>query len=90
MRRIRVVIYGRVTGVLFRAYVKKVADDLNIKGWVKNLDRNMVEAAFEGNISSIEKMLEFCRKGPIGAKVDKVDVKEEEYKAEFKTFRILY
>lgn len=33
-------------------------------------------------------MLKFCRKGPLGAVVEKVDVKEEKYKKEFDDFEI--
>jgi acylphosphatase len=90
MKRIRVIISGRVQGVFFRHNTKKVADKLNIKGWVKNNLDDTVEAVFEGENDSVDRIVEWCQKGPIGAKVEKVDVKEEKYRNEFKNFSIVY
>ncbi len=88
MRRVRVVIYGFVQGVFFRHNTKKLAEELNVRGFVRNIN-DEVEAVFEGSDDAVEKMLSFCRKGPWGALVKKVDVKEEKYKGEFKVFDLL-
>ena len=45
MKRIHVIIKGKVIGVFFRKFIKENADKLKIKGWVKNekdyvFDRN--------------------------------------------------
>lgn len=90
MKRIHVVISGRVQGIFFRHNTKKIADKLNIKGWVKNNWDGTVEAVFEGENDSVDKIVNWCHKGPIGAKVEKVDIKEEKYKGEFKEFSIIY
>jgi acylphosphatase len=37
-----------------------------------------VEAVFEGDADAVEAMIEFCRAGPRGARVDRVDVTEED------------
>lgn len=71
----------------FRHNTKRMADKLNIKGFVRNANDG-VEAFFEGSDDAIEEMLKFCRKGPLGAVVEKVDVKEEKYKKEFDDFEI--
>lgn len=90
MKRIRAIICGRVQGVFFRHNTKKVADKLSVKGWVRNNPDNSVEIVAEGSDDTIDKLIEWCRKGPIGAKVDKLDIKEEKPKNEFKNFSIIY
>jgi acylphosphatase len=82
-------IYGLVKGVFFRSSVKTEADKLNLKGFVRNAEDG-VEAVFEGDSKDVEKMLEFCRKGPKYANVVKADIKEEQYAAEFSDFKILH
>ncbi len=89
MRRVHVLVYGDVHGVFFRHNTKLLAEKLKVKGFVRNVSGG-VEAVFEGSDSAIEEMLRFCRKGPSGAVVDKVDVEEENYKGEFDSFEIRY
>ena len=88
--RKHVYISGIVQGVFFRANTKRVADSLGIKGFVRNLSDGRVEAVFEGEEKDIEKILNWCRKGPPAARVDKVDVIDEQYTGEFKNFTIKY
>lgn len=90
MKRIHVFISGFVHGVFFRAKTRDKANKLNLKGFVRNLPDGRVEAVFEGREEDIENVLDFCRKGPFGAKVKNVEVKEEEYKGEFDDFEIRY
>jgi len=89
MKRVRIKIFGNVVGVFFRANIKKKALELGLKGFVKNVN-GTVEGVFEGSESSIKEILEFCEEGPIGADVEKVEVKEEEFKGEFEDFKIEY
>jgi acylphosphatase len=49
-----------------------------------------VEAVFEGEEEAVKELIEFCRRGPPGARVAKVDVKLEAYTGEFKDFEIRY
>jgi acylphosphatase len=37
-----------------------------------------VEAVFEGEPEAVERLVEFCREGPRGARVDWIDVVAEE------------
>lgn len=50
--RVYVLVSGKVQGVFFRSSAKKRADELNLTGWVKNLDDGRVEAVFEVDIYS--------------------------------------
>ena len=82
MKRIHIFIYGHIQGVFFRANIKELALRLKINGWVRNTLDGAVEAVFEGDDKDIDKMLSYCNKGPVGSKVEKVNVKEEEVKYE--------
>lgn len=87
MRRVHVLVHGVVQGVFFRHNTKVLADKLNVTGFVKNVDDH-IEAVFEGKDSAVGEMVKFCRKGPAGAVVMKVDVDEEKYKGEFADFSV--
>jgi len=82
MKRIHIFIYGHIQGVFFRANIKELALRLKINGWVRNTLDGAVEAVFEGDDKDIEKVLSYCNKGPVGSKVEKVNIKEEEVKYE--------
>jgi acylphosphatase len=65
-----VMIHGRVQGVGFRAFVEHEALKRRIGGWVRNRRDNSVEAVFTGAPDAVAGMIEACRKGPLGARVD--------------------
>jgi acylphosphatase len=76
--RRRAVVHGRVQGVFFRDTTRRMAGERGIAGWVTNRPDGAVEAVFEGEPDAVEAMLRFCREGPRGADVERVDVSEEE------------
>jgi len=77
MERAHVIFEGRVQGVYFRAFVKEKAEKLGINGWVRNLPDGNVEAIFEGEIETINRLVEICRfEHPI-ANVTDVKIKWE-------------
>jgi len=88
--RVHVFIEGIVQGVSFRYYTYKLAKKLNINGWIKNLPDGRVEAIFEGDEESVNKILEFCKKGPEGALVTNIEIIQEKYLNEFSDFEIIY
>jgi acylphosphatase len=88
--RVHVFVSGRVQGVFFRAETADMADRLGLAGWVRNLPDGRVEALFEGEKEDVEKALDFCRKGPPGARVQSLDLKWEDWKGEFQGFRVAY
>ena len=77
MERRHVFIYGFVQGVGFRYGVERTANSRGVSGWVRNRPDGAVEAVFEGEREDVEALVEFCRSGPRGAEVDRVDVEEE-------------
>ena len=70
-------ISGRVQGVFFRASCARLADDLELSGWVRNLPDGDLEAVFQGSDPAVDRILEWCRQGPPHARVDAVDVRPE-------------
>ena len=78
MIRRRVVVRGLVQGVFFRDSVRRLAQQRDISGWVANRGDGSVEAVFEGEPDAVERLVELCRTGPRGARVDSVEVSDEE------------
>jgi len=74
-RRVRV--HGRVQGVWFRGATQRRARALGVSGWVRNLPDGTVEAVFEGPPAAVERALAFCREGPSGARVERLEVDDE-------------
>jgi acylphosphatase len=88
-QRAHLIISGRVQGVCYRAFAKEEATKLGLSGWIRNLPTGQVEAVFEGERATLEPILQWCHKGPDGAKVSEVDLAWEELKSEFDDFRII-
>ena len=78
MIRRRVVAQGRVQGVFFRDSVRRLARQHGIAGWISNRWDGSVEAVFEGEEGSVDRLVRFMQEGPRGAEVERVDVVEEE------------
>lgn len=88
--RAHIFVSGRVQGVYYRSNTKKIAEKLDLKGWVKNLPDGRVEIICEGEKEKIEKIIRWAKRGPLLAKVNGVEVNWEEYQGEFKGFEIRY
>lgn len=58
----------------FRYAVRERARSRGVAGYVRNLPSGDVEAAFEGEPAAVDALVEFCRRGPRGARVRGVDV----------------
>ena len=74
----RVIVHGEVQGVFFRDSTKRAADEQGLAGWVRNRGDGSVEALFEGDGAAVERLVEACREGPEGARVERVETFEEE------------
>lgn len=95
---VHVIISGRVIMVGFRAACENKAKDLDLKGWVKNIDikglpiigKGKVEALFEGEKSDLEKMISWCQKGPALASINEVKVEWKKATGKFESFEVTY
>ena len=88
--RARVYVSDKVQGVFFRSGTAGLAQSLGINGWVRNLSDGRVEALFEGEKEQVEEEIEFCRRGPPGARVRDLDIRWEDWRGEFRDFKVLY
>jgi len=88
--RAHVFISGRVQGVFFRSEMRQEARKHHVNGWVRNVLDDKVEAVFEGERKSVERLAEFCKRGPPAAKVTQLDVRWEPYSGNFNSFEIEY
>lgn len=76
--RRRVVAHGQVQGVFFRAGVRERASALSLAGWARNRADGSMEACFEGSAELVERMVAWCGEGPENARVNRLDIIEEE------------
>jgi acylphosphatase len=76
--RRRAIVHGRVQGVFFRDTTRREAAARGVAGWVRNRPDGTVEAVFEGEPDAVEALLAFCREGPRGAAVERVEVTDEQ------------
>jgi acylphosphatase len=76
--RRRLIVHGRVQGVFFRDTTRRRAASRGVAGWVQNRPEGTVEAVFEGEPEAVGAMVAFCREGPPGARVERLEMSEEE------------
>jgi acylphosphatase len=72
MRHLRIM--GRVQGVGYRAALCAEAESCGIAGWVRNRRDGSVEALVQGSPEAVERLLDWARHGPPGARVTGIDV----------------
>jgi len=85
-KRIIIKVYGKVQGVFFRYTTKKVARGLKLTGRVKNMPDGSVFIEAEGPEEKLKQLLEFSKKGPELAIVDRVEHEILNPKNEYKRF----
>ena len=73
--RLEATVRGRVQGVGFRYFVRSVADELEIGGWVANAADGTVVCAAEGPRWALHDFARALEEGPSGSRVDRVDVR---------------
>jgi acylphosphatase len=73
-------ISGKVQGVFFRASTKEKADELGLKGLVRNEHDGSVFVEAEGEEDLLSNFIFWCHRGPRLAKVEQCDVKEGDIK----------
>ena len=72
----RALVSGRVQGVGFRFFARRAAESAGVSGWARNLPDGRVETVVEGEDSAVLRYLEKIRRGPMGGRVDGVEVEE--------------
>lgn len=88
MKHLNIKITGKVQGVGFRETSKIIADQMGVKGFVRNEKDGSVYMEIEGGDILIAEMLEWCNEGPDRAIVENVEIHEAEIKG-YKNFEVL-
>lgn len=72
----RLIIKGLVQGVGFRISMRKIALANQVYGWVRNRQDGSVEAWVEGDPQNLDRVIEWTKRGPMGARVSHVEIIE--------------
>ncbi len=87
-QRLHAFVSGRVQGVGFRWFVIQEAQERNLTGWCRNLYNGKVEVLAEGELESLNDLLQLLRQGPGGSRVSDVEVEWSPAKGEFRRFSV--
>jgi len=90
MKRIHVIVSGKVQGLGYRAWVVRIGNLEGLTGWVKNLDDGSVEIVSEGEKNDLQVFTDRLWDGPGGSKVEDVNIEWQEATDEFVEFEIIY
>jgi len=90
VRRIRLLVSGRVQGVCFRAYTRNRAEELGVSGHVRNLPDGRVEIEAQGEDADVEELVRWAEHGPPYACVSGTTLDECELKEDLEGFRVSY
>ena len=88
IKHLDITVTGQVQGVFYRASTKAVADQLGIKGIVRNEPGGNVFIEAEGDKVSLDMFLDWCKEGPEHANVISVQSHEGELK-NYRNFEVV-
>lgn len=89
-RSVEITITGKVVGVDFRNWAQLQGTRLGLGGWVRNNVDQSVSIAAEGPIEAVDSFIELLRRGPEGATVENVDVREASETHGYSSFQVEY
>jgi len=85
----KLIIQGTVQGVFYRQFTKENADELKLKGFVRNLTNGNVEVVVEGEKDNIDRLEKILLKGPEHSQIRNIERTDKQWSGEFKEFKIL-
>jgi acylphosphatase len=83
-------ITGRVQGVGFRYFTQKKANEIGIKGWVKNTRDGAVEVLVQGTETVINTFTDYLQIGPPLSRVDHISKVKMHIAREFSNFKVTF
>lgn len=72
MKRVRILIEGKLQGANFRYHTQQEAQKLGLTGFVRNLSDGRIEIDAQGDDASVEKILAWCQEGPQSAQLKSI------------------
>lgn len=87
MQEMHVIATGKVQGIGFRAKVKKLADDLKLTGYVRNLSNGDVEIRIQGAPDKLNRLLEQIKK-TFSSHIEDIQVTSKNLSTLYEEFRI--
>ena len=88
MKTLKLEISGMIQGVFFRRFIFEKANELELKGFVRNLDNGNVEVIIEGRDEKVNQMIEEAKKSPGQSQVKDIKVTEMKHQG-MDSFKIL-
>ena len=88
IKHLDIIVKGKVQGVNYRHATKAVADQLGVKGYVRNENNGDVVIVAEGDDISLDMFLDWCKEGPENAEVTSVESQEGELK-NYRNFEVV-
>jgi len=88
VKTLHCLISGKVQGVGFRAWTKRIADQMGICGWVRNLKDGRVEALAQGEEEKLEEFKGKLAQGPAISKVEDIECKYIDYEKKYDNFEV--
>ncbi len=84
-----ITLYGRVQKAGFRDFIDEIAFNLNLNGYVKNLDDGTVQIISEGEENCIKELLEKINITQYPIRVKNIDVVYKKPTGEYRTFDVI-
>lgn len=85
---VNIKITGRVQGVFFRDAARKKANELNVKGFVRNEPDGSVYIEAEGEPLAVKDLIKWANFGPKAARVENIEIEKTEEIKNFPDFKI--
>jgi len=86
MKTLHLRIQGRVQGVWFRESMRREAERLDASGWVCNAPDGSVEAVVQGPENAVDALVDWARRGPSQARVDRIEIEPIETNERYSGF----
>ena len=87
---VHIIVRGVVQGVGFRFFVHRVARELNLRGYVRNLYDGSVEIEAEGERGLIEELIKRVKVGPPLSSVRDLKIEWKKYQNKYNSFEIRF
>jgi acylphosphatase len=90
LKRVHLLVRGRVQGVNFRFAAADAARRFDVTGRVRNTNDGDVEAVAEGDDEAVERFVSWCRHGPPSARVEDVEIRVLGNERRYRDFKVTY